>query len=99
MITNRNRQYFAGRKQRNAQPIKRKEDVQKSNDNKIDQDFPGFPHGHSKENIINPINEKDKRTADVYHQDGEKTNPDPAIDESFSDASGGAFEATERVKE
>ncbi|HTI08679.1 MAG TPA: hypothetical protein VL832_08985 [Puia sp.] len=34
------------------QPIKKKEDVQRSNDEHIDQDFPGFPHHPSKENTI-----------------------------------------------
>ena len=33
-------------------PIKAKEQVQQSNDEKIDQDFPGFPHGQATENII-----------------------------------------------
>lgn len=99
MITNRNRQYFAGRKTRNAQPMAKKEDVQKSNDNKIDQDFPGFPYGHSKENIINPLNEKDKKVAGTHYKDGEKINYNSSIDESSSDASDGAFDAAEKVKE
>ena len=34
------------------QPIKGKEEVQRSNDEHIDQDFPGFPHPPSKENTI-----------------------------------------------
>jgi len=33
-------------------PIKKKEDVPKSKDERIDQDFPGFPHPPSKESII-----------------------------------------------
>lgn len=99
MSTKRNKQYFAERKRRDAAPIKTKEEVQRSNDNKIDQDFPGFPHGHSKENIINPSTEKDKKTADIHHKDGEKMNYNAAIDESASDASGGAFDATEQVRE
>ncbi len=37
---------------RATQPIRRKEEVQRSNDEHIDQDFPGYPHHPSKENII-----------------------------------------------
>lgn len=37
---------------RNNQPIQKKEDVQQSNDEHIDQDFPGYPHHPSKENVI-----------------------------------------------
>jgi len=33
-------------------PIKKKEDVPKSKDERIDQDFPGFPHPPSKESTI-----------------------------------------------
>ena len=72
MRTNRNRQYFAAKKNSPNHPILKKEEVQQSNDNKIDQDFPGFPFGQSKENIINPITEKDKKIADVNNKDGEK---------------------------
>ena len=34
------------------QPMTKKEDVESSNDPKIDQDFPGFPHGNAREGII-----------------------------------------------
>jgi hypothetical protein len=34
------------------QPIKRKEEVQRSKDEHIDQDLPGYPHHPSKENTI-----------------------------------------------
>jgi len=33
-------------------PMTKKEDVASSNDPKIDQDFPGFPHGTAREEII-----------------------------------------------
>ncbi|MBS1605093.1 MAG: hypothetical protein JST42_20690 [Bacteroidetes bacterium] len=39
----------AGRKN---QPIDRKEAVQQSNDERIDQDFPGYPHHPAKEETI-----------------------------------------------
>ena len=30
----------------------RKEDVENSNDPKIDEDFPGYPHGNAREGVI-----------------------------------------------
>ena len=39
----------AGRKN---QPIDQKEEVQESNDERIDQDFPGYPHHPSKEETV-----------------------------------------------
>ena len=39
-------------KEKAHQPIQKKEDVQTSNDEHIDQDFPGFPHHPSKETTI-----------------------------------------------
>jgi len=39
----------------NAKPITKKEEVKESPDNKIDEDFKGYPHGHSKdERSLNP---------------------------------------------
>lgn len=35
-----------------TQPIKRKEQVQQSKDERIDQDFPGFPHPPATEEVI-----------------------------------------------
>jgi hypothetical protein len=35
-----------------AGPIRNKEEVQRSNDQHIDQDFPGYPHHPSKESTI-----------------------------------------------
>lgn len=35
-----------------TKPIKNKEEVQQSNDERIDQDFPGFPHPPSTEEAI-----------------------------------------------
>ena len=40
------------RKEESTNPIKNKDDVQQSNDEHIDQDFPGFPHHPSKKNVI-----------------------------------------------
>jgi len=41
-------------------PIEKKEQVQQSNDEKIDQDYPGFPHSPSSEETI----KKQKEPAD-----------------------------------
>jgi hypothetical protein len=35
-----------------TKPIRKKEDVQQSNDERIDQDFPGFPHAPAKKETI-----------------------------------------------
>lgn len=35
-----------------TKPIKNKEEVQQSNDERIDEDFPGFPHPPSTEEAI-----------------------------------------------
>ena len=37
---------------KDTQPIKKKEEVQQSNDERIDQDFPGYPHHPSKDKTI-----------------------------------------------
>ena len=64
MNNKRSRQYF--QKQKGAtHPIRKKEDVQKNPDNRIDQDFPGFPHAPAKEELINPETKQDEKTADA----------------------------------
>jgi hypothetical protein len=42
-------------------PIRKKEEVVENPDNKIDQDFPGFPHAPAKEEWINPGSAKEKK--------------------------------------
>jgi len=39
-------------KEKDTQPIKNKEQVQQSKDERIDQDFPGFPHAPATEDTI-----------------------------------------------
>ena len=39
-------------KEKNTQPIKHKEQVKQSNDERIDQDFPGFPNSPATEDTI-----------------------------------------------
>jgi|SRR6478752_5538493 len=86
-------------------PIKKKEEVQKSNDEHIDQDFEGYPHNPASENIINPKSEEDNITAGV--KDGEniahdtkgmkKSNVPDESEEIDSDGSANAFERTEGI--
>jgi len=55
----------AGKKKKKVEPILKKSDVQTSNDEHIDQDYPGFPHPPAKENIINPKSEEDRTAAGI----------------------------------
>jgi hypothetical protein len=50
--TARQRPVESGTPGKSARPIEKKEEVQQSNDEHIDQDFPGFPHDPSKEKTI-----------------------------------------------
>lgn len=81
-------------------PLINKEDIPKSTDNKIDQDFKGFPHGTATENIINPKTKQQKKVAAVNITDGEKVNKNAGEkDEQESDGSGGAFDGTENMRD
>jgi hypothetical protein len=76
-----------------ANPISKKEEVRQNPDNKIDEDFKGYPHGTAKEEIINPQTEKEKKIADIANKDGEKrTYKKNATDEQDSDGSAHAFD-------
>ena len=44
-------------------PIRREEEVQRNPDNRIDQDFPGFPHAPAKESWIKPQGTAEKKAA------------------------------------
>jgi hypothetical protein len=71
--------------------IEQKEEVQKSNDEHIDQDFEGYPHSPASDNIINPKSAGDKITAGV--KGGENITHEAK--EIESDGSANAFERTE----
>lgn len=94
MPTKRSANYFKSKAAAKTTPMKTKEDVAQSNDNKIGQDFDGFPNGNAKEKLIHPKTTEEKKVAAVNIKDGEKM-----FDEQKSDASGGAFSATEEVHE
>ena len=46
-------------------PIKEPEQVQESNDESIDKDFPGYPHYPAKDDILNPENNLNREDMNV----------------------------------
>ncbi|MEO8116758.1 MAG: hypothetical protein ABI653_03860 [Bacteroidota bacterium] len=93
--------------QNNNSPIKDEKDVPKSNDAKIDQDFPGFPGLPAKKEVIKPENKKDEKDAGMELNNSNEKSTDNLVsekknidfDEIQSDGSAGAFDATENVQE
>lgn len=86
--------------QKTPNPLTDKKDIQRNSDNKIDQDFPGFPHGTATEKMITPKTTVEKKVAAINITDGEKVNKTgEETDEAKSDGSGGAFEATENMRD
>lgn len=78
----------AGKNSQPTDPMKKAGDVQNSNDENIDKDFPGYPHYPATEDIMQPGNHTERVTADV---DGVSkadlnymhlNNPDPAAAET-----------------
>lgn len=49
----------------NSEPITTPEEVPASNDEKIDQDFPGYPHYPAKDDILNPDNNTGRVNVDI----------------------------------
>jgi hypothetical protein len=74
-----------------SNPIQKKEEIRQNPDNKIDQDFKGYPHGTAKEEIIKPETEEEKKIADLDNKDGEKRIYKKR-DEQDSDGSASAFD-------
>ena len=70
-MKNKRAQRYLQKKREKTNPLK-KEDIQPNPDNRIDQDFSGFPHAPAKEEIIHPKTETEKKTAAVQQKDGEK---------------------------
>jgi hypothetical protein len=66
----RSKKYFKSNAGKKTFPIQSKEEVAANSDNKIDQDFPDFPHAHSKPDIISPKTAAQKKTAAVNIKDG-----------------------------
>lgn len=59
-------------------PIDSEEKVQSSNDEKIDQDFPGYPHYPAKEDILNPENHTERINANVENLTHDSLRNEPA---------------------
>ena len=59
-------------KKKKTNPIKHKEEIPQHPDNKIDQDFEGFPRGHAGEDVIKPKTKNQKKNAATSVKDGEK---------------------------
>lgn len=73
--------------------LKNKEEIKQHPDNKIDQDFKGYPAGPAKDEIINPKTEEEKKIADLDNKDGEKRiYKKNETDEQDSDGSANAFD-------
>ena len=74
-------------------PIKNKEEIKKNPDNKIDEDFKGYPHGPAKDETIHPKTRHQKDISDLDNKDGEKRiYKSDETDEQDSDGSANAFE-------
>ena len=54
-----------GEEKKPSEVIDTPEEVEESNDNKIDQDFPGYPHYPAKEDILDPENNQGRVDLDV----------------------------------
>ena len=71
----------------------KKDEIANHPDNKIDQDFKGYPHGPAKDETIKPETENDKKTSDIENKDGEKrVYKKNETDEQDSDGSANAFD-------
>lgn len=89
-----------GKTGRKTQPIRNKEQVQESKDEHIDQDFPGYPHNPSRENIIDPKTPEEHSTANPGKKDSTEKKRNRLMgknkkEKPYANGSGGAFEATE----
>jgi len=56
----------SGAVERKTIPITKKSGIENNADMHIDQDFPGYPHGHSKDEIIKPESKTQRKTAGIY---------------------------------
>jgi len=78
---------------KNTKPISKKEEIKQHPDNKIDQDFNGYPSGPAKDETIMPETENEKKIADIDNKDGEKRiSKRNETDEQDSDGSANAFD-------
>lgn len=70
-----------------------KEEIKQHPDNKIDEDFKGYPAGPAKDETIRPETDEEEKTADLHNKDGEKRiYKKDETDEQDSDGSANAFD-------
>jgi hypothetical protein len=81
MNRSRSAHYFSRQRHRKGKPLQDSEEISNSTDQKIDQDMPGFPHGPSSRNMINPRTEEDRKTADPVLTDAHRKHTGKAADE------------------
>lgn len=106
MQNKRLRKYLLQKKS-DKNELSKKQGSGSNSDKRTNQDFPGYPHSPSKEEMINPKTNDEKKVAALYTKDGEKVIDPPAkkkalnkeIDEIDSDGSANAFEGTENVRD
>ena len=107
MKNKRLQRYLEQKAAKKNTPITEKQDIQNISDKHIDQDFPGYPHAPSKEEVITPNTKEQKKTASLNTKDGEKiiTAPNKKKGSSIkkgeeeSDGSANAIEGTERLQD
>jgi len=58
-------------------PIRKKEEVRQSNDERIDQDFPGFPHPPAKKDTITHNGSANAFKGTEYSGEDEESKEDP----------------------
>ncbi len=54
-------------------PIKSPEEVQQNPDNKIDEDYPGYPHAPAAKKQITPVTKEEKKSAGIKNKNSSKT--------------------------
>ncbi len=79
-----------------AKALRQKEEVAKSPDPRIDEDFKGFPHAPAREELIRPESVNEHKTAGTFQKEDQQ---DEQLDPHSSDGSAGAFEQTEQTRE
>jgi hypothetical protein len=65
-----------------SEPITTPEEVPDSNDAKIDQDFPGYPHYPAKDDILNPDNHTERVDIDIENITPKGRNVDVQLKEN-----------------
>lgn len=88
---------------RQTDPIDKKEEVRKSEDKHIDQDFNGYPHSPAREEVIDPQTKDEYETAtggenkSTYSTSRGNRDEGQTGHKEVDNGSAGAFEETERV--